>query len=325
MFFALSGFLVAGSAFRTSNVLRFLGLRALRIVPALLVEVFLSAVVLGAIFTTLPLREYFTHPQFFSYFLNVVGDIHFFLPGVFKQNGSHVVNANLWTLPSEFESYLLMSVIMITGLIRARKITTILFSLLTIIAIILCFRYDFNAEVGIASGRVLVYYFICGIMIYLWRDKIPFHPGIFIVCVIASYTLLSLKYATFFTPLFLTYVTIFIGLIEMPQSKILKSGDYSYGIYLYSYPVSQALVTALGSERFSFITMTVLSVLGTLGFSVFSWHAIEKHCLKLKRYISPKSANITKALHPNAVVEQGSASDVAVTSGRSSPAPVDPA
>src|ERR1700761_2580168 len=45
MFFALSGFLVAGSAFRTQRIGSFLGLRLLRIFPALCVEVLLSAVV----------------------------------------------------------------------------------------------------------------------------------------------------------------------------------------------------------------------------------------------------------------------------------------
>ena len=59
MFFALSGFLVAGSLERT-RVPQFVVLRALRLVPALAVEVTLSALILGAVFTTLPLGQYFT-------------------------------------------------------------------------------------------------------------------------------------------------------------------------------------------------------------------------------------------------------------------------
>jgi peptidoglycan/LPS O-acetylase OafA/YrhL len=46
MFFALSGFLVAGSLDRSNTLIMFLGLRAFRIVPALAVEVFLSALIL---------------------------------------------------------------------------------------------------------------------------------------------------------------------------------------------------------------------------------------------------------------------------------------
>jgi peptidoglycan/LPS O-acetylase OafA/YrhL len=56
-FFALSGFLVAGSLIRCKTLFRFLGLRALRIYPALIVEVILSAFILGPIVTTAPLSD----------------------------------------------------------------------------------------------------------------------------------------------------------------------------------------------------------------------------------------------------------------------------
>lgn len=52
MFFALSGFLVAGSLTRSETIVSFLYLRVIRIFPALVVEVTLSAIVLGSLFTT---------------------------------------------------------------------------------------------------------------------------------------------------------------------------------------------------------------------------------------------------------------------------------
>jgi peptidoglycan/LPS O-acetylase OafA/YrhL len=58
MFFTLSGFLVTGSAFRVRATSTFLAFRALRIFPALSVEITLSALFLGPIFTTLPLRRH---------------------------------------------------------------------------------------------------------------------------------------------------------------------------------------------------------------------------------------------------------------------------
>jgi peptidoglycan/LPS O-acetylase OafA/YrhL len=94
-FFALSGFLVTGSALRLRATAPFLTFRVLRILPALLVEVTLSALILGALFTTLPLRSYFSDPQFFRYFGNIVGLITFHLPGVFESNYVSVVNGNL--------------------------------------------------------------------------------------------------------------------------------------------------------------------------------------------------------------------------------------
>ncbi len=73
--------MVAGSALRTRRLIPFLGLRVLRLLPALFVEVTLSAIILGAIFTDLPLSQYYTEPMFWEYFLNIIGDVHFHLPG----------------------------------------------------------------------------------------------------------------------------------------------------------------------------------------------------------------------------------------------------
>jgi peptidoglycan/LPS O-acetylase OafA/YrhL len=53
MFFSLSGFLVAASLLRTQSFVGFLFLRGLRIVPALFVEISLSALILGPVLTSL--------------------------------------------------------------------------------------------------------------------------------------------------------------------------------------------------------------------------------------------------------------------------------
>jgi peptidoglycan/LPS O-acetylase OafA/YrhL len=117
MFFALSGFLVAASYFRTKSVGAFVMLRVLRIAPALAVEVFLCALVLGSMFTTLPLTKYFSHPTFWSYFGNLIGWIHFLLPGVFENNPLNIaVNLSLWTVPYELECYIALMALALLGL-----------------------------------------------------------------------------------------------------------------------------------------------------------------------------------------------------------------
>lgn len=57
VFFALSGFLVMGSAVRTASLRVFLAARGLRILPALATEVTVSAVLLGSMVTTLSTRD----------------------------------------------------------------------------------------------------------------------------------------------------------------------------------------------------------------------------------------------------------------------------
>lgn len=77
MFFALSGFLVAGSLERAPNLVVFLGLRVFRIFPALIVDTAVSALLIGTLFTQLPLPEYFSDVRFNEYFLNILGWIHY--------------------------------------------------------------------------------------------------------------------------------------------------------------------------------------------------------------------------------------------------------
>jgi len=289
MFFALSGFLVAASAIRTRQLVRFLGLRALRIVPALLVEVTLSALILGTLFTTLPLNEYFTSPKFYSYFLNIIGEVHFFLPGVFEGNHSKAVNANLWTLPYELLSYVAMSALMLSTILYRRAVITTLYLLATVVLLIANMFFGFQVTLVQLPGPVAVYYFLTGVMFYIWRDKIVYNELLFLAAGATSYVLMM------FTTTVYVY---FIGLSPFPQLALVKSGDYSYGIYLYGYPVTQAFVTALPSLKSDMLTLAAVSLATTMIFAAFSWHAVEKHFLKLKRYLSPQSLEITEQLHP---------------------------
>lgn len=299
MFFILSGFLVTGSAARTTSLFRFLGLRALRILPALLVEVLLSAIILGVVFTTLPLGRYFSDPMFWRYFLNIVGVVQFHLPGVFENSRDPVVNANLWTMPYELESYALMSALILFGLLGRRTAMTILFALLTALLILANSIYGIQARVEVFDGRTLVYCFLCGVMAYSWRDRIAFRPLWFVASFLICYALLLQARALYVVPVFLTYFTICIGLMPLPQFRLIRSGDYSYGIYLYGYPVSQAIAHAGGREVLDFWTGSLLVGLATAAFALLSWHGVEKHFLKLKRFISGRSAAIAGALHPD--------------------------
>lgn len=303
MFFALSGFLVAGSALRTRRLIPFLGLRVLRLLPALFVEVTLSAIILGALYTQLPLTQYYTSPMFWRYFLNIVGDVHFYLPGVFTNNTTNVVNSNLWTLPWELHCYIVMSFMIISGIVYQRKVLAILFALVTIILIYASLVTGFQVVPAQVDGPTLVYYFVTGVLMFLWRDKIVFHEVLLLVAAAVCYVLMMSSKMVFIYPVLLTYITVFIGLFPFPRFSLIKSGDYSYGIYLYGFPVTQALVAGVSGLHQNLAVAAPLAVLATGTFAALSWHGIEKHCLKLKRYIAPRSAKITAALHPTAFSE----------------------
>ncbi|MBZ9794739.1 acyltransferase [Mesorhizobium sp. ES1-4] len=122
MFFALSGFLITGSAMRL-RLKDFILNRGMRIVPALAMDIFFAAIVIGPIFTTLSLKEYFSNYEFASYFANILGLIHYVLPGVFENNPfPNTVNGSLWTVPFEIGCYVLMALVIVTGLLKHPRI-----------------------------------------------------------------------------------------------------------------------------------------------------------------------------------------------------------
>ena len=299
MFFALSGFLVTGSAFRTKRVFPFLSLRFFRIFPALCVEVALSAIVIGAVFTTLPLHDYYTNPQFMTYFTNIIGKVQMQLPGViFWRPDTDAVNANLWTLPGEFYCYLILAAMIGTGIAFNRTISTALFAAGSIALIIANVFFGFDDEPWILASNVNVYYFFVGCMFFHWRDFIPYRWSILAICIAATYALEFSTKTVFIVPALVAYITIFIGTSNIPKSKFLQSGDYSYGVYLYGYPIMQAIAGSIPYARGKFFIFTPMALALTFAFAFLSWHLVEKRFLKLRRLVSPKSAEISQALHP---------------------------
>ena len=86
---------------------------------------------------------------------------------------------------------------------------------------------------------------------------------------------------------------------KLPQWAFLKTGDYSYGIYLYGYPITQALIASSPTLRGNLLLLLPTAILTTCAFAFLSWHIVEKRVLYLKHYLSPPSAAITETLHPS--------------------------
>ncbi len=119
IFFLISGCLVTQSWVRDPSLLRFAARRALRIMPALVVVVVLTAFVLGPFVTSLPAGAYLRDGWTWAYLrwaVLIPGSFH--LPGVFPNNpGESVADGSLRTLPLEAICYALVAV---AGLLRGR-------------------------------------------------------------------------------------------------------------------------------------------------------------------------------------------------------------
>lgn len=294
MFFALSGFLVTGSALRL-KLAPFVASRALRIVPALVVDTAVSILIFGVLFTTLPAGEFLTHPETLRYWLNAVGEIHLSLPGVFKDNPNQAVNGSLWTIPPELGCYFVMAILIATGLVRKWPfVLGALIALFVISGLVDLFpTVDFPGRYRIAGpGFKLVAFFLMGSLAYLLRHRIPLSPwlagaSVLFVAACAAFGSKTWWDALPFEMLssvFLTYLVIWFGMTKLPTVPFFDRGDYSYGIYLYGFPMQQALIHLSGTQSpFVLFLMTVAPV--TL-LAMFSWHVVEKPTLRLRKKFS---------------------------------------
>lgn len=308
MFFALSGFLITGSAMRLC-LKDFLLNRGIRIVPALAVDIVFAALILGPIFTTVSLQTYFTSYEFWTYFANIFGVIHYILPGVFENNPfPGTVNGSLWTVPYEIGCYAIMSTLIIFGFLQRPFAALITTALVAAIIIGLTIKQSNPATLGGAlnpdssvatllnhfigpKGLMLYVNFMLGAIFFLFRHSIPKHRILALICVAcpiaASLLFPNISGSTLciiFAPM-LVYITVYIGMTPIPRIPLYHRGDYSYGIYLYGYPFQQALVTLFPKLTSPWLHFAISLPIATL-VAMGSWHFIEKPILKLRKKFS---------------------------------------
>jgi peptidoglycan/LPS O-acetylase OafA/YrhL len=282
-FFALSGFLVAGSLTRCASLSGFMYLRMVRLLPALSVEVMFSAFFIGLYFTNLPTAQYLSHPEFRAYFLNFFGIIHYTLPGVFENSVlPRIVNGQLWTIPSELRCYLVLCGLVVFRLHRFPKLF-----LLAVIFFETANFIDslyFHPEAGVfSSQRTLVLSFLWGVLSYIYREKIIFNAWFLGLSIFAILGLSFVTGGEKLIAIFVAYLTVFIGTRNFPRNWFVQSSDYSYGMYLYGFPIQQALV-AIWPWPMTWWENIFWSLLFAAFLAALSWHFVETPALRLKKY-----------------------------------------
>lgn len=163
---------------------------------------------------------------------------------MFENNPNHFVNGQLWTVPFELLCYVLLSALAVFGL-YARP------NLLLIVLLLFYMAQVINTvlrphPIGIGSGPSLVLMFLAGAVAHKLRTRIVSNWYFFNASLVASLVLLSVPNGDRFAAIPVAYVTVYLGLFNPPRNKIILSGDYSYGLLLYGYPIQQSVVAIRG-------------------------------------------------------------------------------
>jgi peptidoglycan/LPS O-acetylase OafA/YrhL len=278
MFFALSGFLVSASLER-ARLHQFLALRMLRIVPALAVVVVLTALILGPVFTTLPLRQYLTSQEFRGFFLNIVGIVHFTLPGVFEHNPDpRFIAVQLWTIPFELQCYVALAVFSGLNLLRERRAFMQIIVICLLAATIWAMLFAPVSPFEHVPGPVLILSFLAAVSLYHYRDTIPYSPRLGAGAVVASVILLEIPNASYLAAFPVAYLTVWLGLKNAPR---IPFGDLSYGVYLLHFPIEQTIMHLFPGAS-SWWRLTLITLPPTFACAWLSWNFVEQPILGRK-------------------------------------------
>jgi peptidoglycan/LPS O-acetylase OafA/YrhL len=90
------------------------------------------------------------------------------------------------------------------------------------------------------------------------------------------------------SPLAGTYILFSVAFLPaLKLQRFGKYGDFSYGLYVYAFPIQQALVAVMGNDV-GVLKLFIPSFLLTLLAGIISWYAIEAPFMKLKKLGQPK-------------------------------------
>jgi peptidoglycan/LPS O-acetylase OafA/YrhL len=281
VFFGISGFLIARSFERQPTLRHWLAARALRLLPALTVMLVLTVAILGPLTTSLPLHGYIADPETHSYVIRNLS-LAFRqngLPGVFgNQPVPDEVNGSLWTLYYEVLCYGGVMIMGLLGAFRAWRplaLAAFVYVLANVVAVAL--PKDM-VPVGVRSLLSLGMPFATGVAFYLLRARLPLNP-VLLLGLIVGVTVV--RNTALYQPALVLTLTYGVFLLAyLPKGFVRKYnllGDYSYGVYIYAWPLQQMVVYFAGPM--TPLVNIALTLPLVLMLAWLSWTFIEKPAL----------------------------------------------
>jgi peptidoglycan/LPS O-acetylase OafA/YrhL len=283
VFFGISGFLITQSWVVAPIPRVFVVKRLLRIYPAFFVVLVAGVFVLGPAMTTLPLTHYFSSGDTYRYLYENLSmwKSSYLLPGVFgPPKGSPIpmyINGSIWTIPNEIRAYLVVLILGCMGIYRSRRLALVV--VVAVVVVSTLFQGD------LLGPPDLLRMFVLGSLLYLFSDRVPL-SWVAATTLVVGWLLLQRVSPQDIEWQYLGTIAIAYAAITIahrtPEAwrRLTRHGDFSYGIYLWAWPVQMTVLTLffpLTSFETIIITLPVTAVLG-----VCSWLLVERRALTLK-------------------------------------------
>lgn len=301
-FFFFSGFLITKSRMGRSTIWRYFWRRCLRIFPAFWAALVLTVLIFAPIAWRLvhgsfsgywaagaeSAKTYFLNNMFLELNQRNIAGLGETVP-YFILHGARDWNGSAWTLYYEFLCYIVVGLLGLFGALASKKFGTA-FALIVI---------ALNAMQWTGAGDIaglnrvlndpfmLMFFapFAFGMLFAFHGDRIPIDDRV-------AFGMLGLG---LFTYAFggwnvvgqygFLYFLMWCG-VRLPITRWAKYGDFSYGIYIYAWPL-MTLATYFGLERYGWFAYHFTIIVLVHIIAILSWFLIEKPAMSLKDW-TPK-------------------------------------
>jgi peptidoglycan/LPS O-acetylase OafA/YrhL len=297
MFFIISGFLIVMSYEQSRGILSYLRKRVARIYPGFIASMPLCAFVIIPLFST----RIDLSAKAVAKLLLGLPIIQPYWPdsNVFGGDSS-LVNGALWSIKFEFWCYLGVIALGLLGALRRRWLVLAAALFFTVARVACDLK---GVKPGFATDFItgwpylwtsIAPCFLAGTIGWLWRAELPRSGYVAVGCLVAiigSAHLNQILFEVLF-PYLTAYLTFFLAFSARNVPDAAHWGDFSYGTYLYGFPVQHML---LATMRLPFIAYLLTSMTLSVVMGATSWLMVERHFLT-KRSIKVRTGEAEKEL-----------------------------
>ncbi len=295
-FFVISGFLIVRSFENSANFMEYIKKRILRIYPGFIIVSIFCFLIVGPIdfMKDLSISEYFNFIDSVPLKREIANMLSLQSP-IENRYFTHLpqsgLNNSLWTIHYEFICYLIVPLLAWAGLTKQKNSLLIILIICYLLLCLQTFGYIFPFKQSLSGGIIgnpyyyprFFTYFFCGSCVYIFRNQIPRKKWMAAASLLLFVLAFKLKMIDIFWPLAGTYLLFYVAYHQQYLfPEFAKYGDFSYGIYLYGWPLQQLVMLFFG-KYLSVYTFFAFVFPIVLLFAVLSWKMVEGPALKLKK------------------------------------------
>ncbi|MCI2105449.1 MAG: acyltransferase [Intestinimonas sp.] len=290
LLFLLSGFLVTQSLLRKKNLAEYYRNRIARIFPPLVFCLVL--LLLAGWFLTEEQSIFYLQGAWTYFWHNLLMSPYFYVPGLFENLPvKSTLNGSLWSLPIEMMCYLLLPLVLLGSRNPHHKSNYVRFALLWALLMLCGWRVDHlgvDAPSLVIWGtnwvnafRLIAFFasgsFVSHLLFFHSEFKKYLRPEfavlLVVICEIGGMGFSPMRYVV------LPYTALSVALAPPMRSAFFNRHEYTYGLYLFAYPVQQSLLWVFEKQRGSFPPVWIMLLLAftiTLLMAAITSELVEK-------------------------------------------------